>query len=370
MDSNEDSDDREEDVFILKKGFPIRTRKATYFVQSLIGEGTFGAVYRVIESTNDSKIHAMKIEKKTVNTSRSKLKTEIRILRLLANKMHFAKLIDEGCEVTFSFLIMDLLGKNLADLKKTQPNEGGHQVAFGPRLRLGTRHVTSRLTGCDLSNEENYQIFSLATGLNASSQCLEACRDLHNVGFIHRDVKPANFACGIEDRIKVIFMLDFGLSKNLRPEIDEEVSQAHRFKGTIRYASLACHKCEDMGPRDDCESWFYMMVDFVSPLSLPWRNAKNRRSVLRMKEEIHRDKMDWLLCGLKCKRSFAKIIKYIDGLKTMDPVDYTFLLKSVEEGAKEAKCDLSAPYDWEITSQEVVESLPNLSCEWLQDENK
>ncbi|KAK6750887.1 hypothetical protein RB195_002700 [Necator americanus] len=336
MDSNEDSDDREEDVFILKKGFPIRTRKATYFVQSLIGEGTFGAVYRVIESTNDSKIHAMKIEKKTVNTSRSKLKTEIRILRLLANKMHFAKLIDEGCEVTFSFLIMDLLGKNLADLKKTQPNE----------------------------------IFSLATGLNASSQCLEACRDLHNVGFIHRDVKPANFACGIEDRIKVIFMLDFGLSKNLRPEIDEEVSQAHRFKGTIRYASLACHKCEDMGPRDDCESWFYMMVDFVSPLSLPWRNAKNRRSVLRMKEEIHRDKMDWLLCGLKCKRSFAKIIKYIDGLKTMDPVDYTFLLKSVEEGAKEAKCDLSAPYDWEITSQEVVESLPNLSCEWLQDENK
>ncbi|ETN85988.1 hypothetical protein NECAME_16549 [Necator americanus] len=240
-----------------------------------------------------------------------------------------------------------------------------HDCRHFPRLPCGGQGRYESVLA-----QQRQEIFSLATGLNASSQCLEACRDLHNVGFIHRDVKPANFACGIEDRIKVIFMLDFGLSKNLRPEIDEEVSQAHRFKGTIRYASLACHKCEDMGPRDDCESWFYMMVDFVSPLSLPWRNAKNRRSVLRMKEEIHRDKMDWLLCGLKCKRSFAKIIKYIDGLKTMDPVDYTFLLKSVEEGAKEAKCDLSAPYDWEITSQEVVESLPNLSCEWLQDENK
>ncbi|RCN44256.1 hypothetical protein ANCCAN_09774 [Ancylostoma caninum] len=131
---------------------------------------------------------------------------------------------------------MELLGKNLADLKNSRPN----------------------------------QVFSLATGLGASCQCLEALRELHRAGFIHRDVKPANFACGKNERIRIIYMLDFGISKRLSPASAEEMSRGGRFKGslqgTIRYASIACHQCQELGPRDDCESWLYMMVDLISPM--------------------------------------------------------------------------------------------------------
>ncbi|EYC40165.1 hypothetical protein Y032_0626g823 [Ancylostoma ceylanicum] len=54
------------------------------------------------------------------------------------------------------------------------------------------------------AQSSNHQVFSLATGLGASCQCLEALRELHRAGFIHRDVKPANFACGKDERIRIV----------------------------------------------------------------------------------------------------------------------------------------------------------------------
>ncbi|EPB69182.1 hypothetical protein ANCCEY_11732 [Ancylostoma ceylanicum] len=146
-----------------------------------------------------------------------------------------------------------------------------------------------------------------------------------------------------------IYMLDFGISKRLCPTSADEMSLGGRFKGTIRYASMACHRCQELGPRDDCESWLYMMVDLVSPMSLPWRNAKNRNDVLQIKEEVRGEKLSLFLCGLKCKDGVVKIMRYIDNLKGTDEVDYSFLLETVEQDAKRAKCDISAPYDWEFS---------------------
>lgn len=45
-------------------------------------------------------------------------------------------------------------------------------------------------------------------------ECLEGIEDLHNVGFIHRDVKPSNFAMGRKPSVAhTVFMLDFGLAR-------------------------------------------------------------------------------------------------------------------------------------------------------------
>ncbi|EYC40164.1 hypothetical protein Y032_0626g822 [Ancylostoma ceylanicum] len=116
-------EEEEEEELVLEKGSFIRTPKATYSVHSLIGEGNFGAVYRVVDSNNPSRIYAMKIEKKMEDPTKSKLKMEIKILRSLGDKKHFTQLIDEGHQEAFSFLIMELLGKNLQDLKNGRPNQ-------------------------------------------------------------------------------------------------------------------------------------------------------------------------------------------------------------------------------------------------------
>uniref|UniRef100_A0A0M3HLB9 Protein kinase domain-containing protein n=1 Tax=Ascaris lumbricoides TaxID=6252 RepID=A0A0M3HLB9_ASCLU len=46
--------------------------------------------------------------------------------------------------------------------------------------------------------------------MRISQQALEGIWDLHLVGFIHRDIKPQNFAIGIGDKNDLIYVLDLG----------------------------------------------------------------------------------------------------------------------------------------------------------------
>lgn len=48
----------------------------------------------------------------------------------------------------------------------------------------------------DLRLEAQSKKFSLGTAISVGIKCLEALEDLHNVGYLHRDVKPGNFAIG------------------------------------------------------------------------------------------------------------------------------------------------------------------------------
>ncbi|WKY06904.1 hypothetical protein Q1695_006802 [Nippostrongylus brasiliensis] len=296
--------------FCLIKGTPIVTKKASYTVQGLVGEGSFGAVYKVTEK-DESRLFAMKCEAKA-SKSLPKLDVEKDILIQIGGRKHFTTLIDYGENKAFRYIIMELLGKNLSDLKKEQPAS----------------------------------VFSMSTGLKASQQCLMACRELHSIGYIHRDVKPANYAIGLNQNRKMIYLLDFGISRRYGIGPGESTRQVV-FKGTLPYASTSCHRCDELGPRDDCESWFYMLVDLISPMGLPWSMARDADAVLAMKENVMRGKVGMFLCGVKCKKILLKISRYLKKLTCHDKVDYALLLKIVDEAAQRCKCNLEAPFDWE-----------------------
>ncbi|KAJ1366793.1 hypothetical protein KIN20_027555 [Parelaphostrongylus tenuis] len=118
-------------------------------------------------------------------------------------------------------------------------------------------------------------------------------------------------------------------------------------KGTIRFASMACHRNVEMGPKDDCESWFYLILDITIPGGLLWKSKNEKDDVLKVKEQMRAEKRDAALGGVPRKEELSKMLDYIDSLKYHDHVDYDFIYKLSEQGAKSAGGDTKDPYDWE-----------------------
>lgn len=64
---------------------------------------------------------------------------------------------------TYNYIIMSLLGPSIADLRRLIPE----------------------------------QRFTLPTAIRLAVECLAAVANVHKIGFVHRDVKPSNFAIGL-----------------------------------------------------------------------------------------------------------------------------------------------------------------------------
>lgn len=57
--------------------------------------------------------------------------------------------------------------------------------------------------------------FSPSTGYYCAIQSLEAIRDLHDLGYVHRDIKPGNFVIGLPRTQfqNIVYMVDFGIAR-------------------------------------------------------------------------------------------------------------------------------------------------------------
>ena len=79
---------------------------------------------------------------------------------LLVGKEHVCRFIGCGRNDRFNYVVMQLQGRNLAELRRAQPRGA----------------------------------FSLSTSLRLGLQILKAIESIHEVGFLHRDVKPVNYS--------------------------------------------------------------------------------------------------------------------------------------------------------------------------------
>ncbi|KAH7719825.1 Protein C27D8.1 [Aphelenchoides avenae] len=319
---------------IVHVGSTVSSMKALYVVEKMLGEGGFGAVFRVHDAKDKAKRYAMKVEKTCKDPRKSKLKMEVQILRMVAQERaglsHFTQIVDKGKKPKYCFLVMTLVGKSLDDLKRKRYNN----------------------------------VFSSSTGLAVSLQCLEALEDLHKFGIIHRDIKPANYAIGLREKAHTVFILDFGIARKITH--DDGTLKAPRtkvaFKGTVRFAALSCHKCKELSSKDDCESWFYLLIDILNPNGLPWKKLADKNDVEQAKEDCHEGSRAPLYKGLELETdSLDKVFSYIISRRYVDRVDYQFIYESVKQVAASCKVNLDAPYDWEEqeSPQEAPESTAN-----------
>ncbi|GMS88763.1 hypothetical protein PENTCL1PPCAC_10938, partial [Pristionchus entomophagus] len=223
---------------------------------------------------------------------------------------HFLKMIDKGKTECFKFIVMTLVSHSLDDLR---------------------RHYLESL--------------AWSSTFNIALQTLKAIEDLHACGFLHRDIKPHNFAIGVPPKDTTIFMIDFGIARRY-VETDGKLRiprQGVRFLGTVRFASRSCHNEREQARKDDLESWCYMIIDLFNPDNITWRRVTVRTKVAVCKHQLftRADSKE-----IDAPKVMIKSIAYVNDLRYADAPDYEKIRGLLNDGAKEDKFDLTKKFDW------------------------
>lgn len=115
---------------------------------------------------------------------------------MATGKEHVCRFIGCGRNDRFNYVVMQLQGRNLAELRRAQPRGA----------------------------------FSLSTSLRLGLQILKAIESIHEVGFLHRDIKPVSCSCwqGHTCAIPRLFR-------------DSVIDPIHQFPVKLRHGSRAAH---------------------------------------------------------------------------------------------------------------------------------
>lgn len=238
-----------------------------------IGHGAFGDIYSGVYKRTGQK---MAIKKESTKSKYPQLHLEAKIYSILEGGMGIPKVYMKTTVQDNHVVAMDLLGPSLEDLF----NYCGRKFSVKTTMMLGIELITR----------------------------LEF---IHHRNFIHRDIKPDNFVMGIGERSNVVYVIDFGLSKQYRdpcqhrhipyPLVVLSITSRYRenknLTGTPRYASLSNHLGIEQSRRDDLESLGYVLIYFMRG-KLPWQglNATTKKQkynkILESKIEVRNDDDD------------------------------------------------------------------------------
>jgi eukaryotic-like serine/threonine-protein kinase len=187
-------------------------RLGAYEIQSLIGVGGMGEVYRALD-TRLGRTVAIKVLRTACSAdadAHERLEREARAVAAL-NHQHICTLYDVGHADGIDYLVMEhLTGETLAA-----------RIAKGP--------------------------LSIEQAIDLAIQIASALDSAHSVGIVHRDLKPGNIflaRTGAPVAATIAKLLDFGLAKPYAPVVETgsvapvgslELTQTGAFAGTIRY---------------------------------------------------------------------------------------------------------------------------------------
>lgn len=152
---------------LLQPGHVVKER---WKVVRKIGGGGFGEIYEGQDLITREQV-ALKVE--SARMPKQVLKMEVAVLKKLQGKEHVCRFIGCGRNDRFNYVVMQLQGKNLAELRRSQPRGA----------------------------------FSLSTTLRLGVQILKGIESIHSVGFLHRDIKPVSYKSMIKLNDEFIYMM-------------------------------------------------------------------------------------------------------------------------------------------------------------------
>ncbi|MCA9578050.1 MAG: serine/threonine protein kinase [Sandaracinaceae bacterium] len=188
-----------------------------YVIEGRIGEGGMGAVFRA-KDLRVGRIVALKTlhgEFQSDSHAVQRFEREARVMAAL-NHPGVVRVLDSGLiDARAAYLVMELLtGETLAD-------------ALDRERRL-----------------------TVPDACSAASQVLATLSAVHKGGFVHRDLKPANVFVAEVGPLRMVKLLDFGLSRETRRSA-VRLTNPGTVLGTPCYMSPALIRGQDPSPQSD-----------------------------------------------------------------------------------------------------------------------
>ncbi|OMJ66692.1 hypothetical protein SteCoe_36386 [Stentor coeruleus] len=259
-----------------------------YLIESLLGSGGFGSVYKATHLTTQLS-YAIKVDKKR----KGNVKQESAFLYELQGGEGIVKVYEAGETEEFTYMIMELLGPSLSKIQKQQ---GGK--------------------------------FSLDTVIPILIQSLYRLQYIHSFGVVHRDLKPQQFLVGPNNNL---YLVDYGLARKFIVQGTHIPYQSNCSRaGNSTYASLNNHIGIHQTRRDDIESLAYMAVSLMNG-RLPWQQSSRINSSVKW-NNVYKIKSTINLYELcqNCPSEFVMFIQYARALDFHEEPDYEYLRRLIK----------------------------------------
>jgi len=295
----------------LDENEKIFDKNFTILINKQLGKGGFGQIYLGRNFRENYPI-AIKVEE---SSNRSHLHLEYEILKEIQGGVGIPRIFKYKQGHNHNYLLMELLGKSL-----------------------------------DKLFSENDKSFSYKTIFQIGYQMVERIQYVHSKGYIHRDIKPGNFVIGRGEKSRIIYLIDFGLSKRyIDPQTEKHIPyrEGKGLTGTARYVSLFTHYGIEQARRDDIESIAFNLIYFAKG-KLPWQGVKTKNKKEKHKK-IMESKLAYspdILCS-NLPEEFVKLLKYSRKLEFEQEPDYQSIKLMFKNYIVKNGGVMDMEFDWE-----------------------
>lgn len=206
----------------------------------------------------------------------------------------------------------------------------GFPLIYEARTIKGLRYIAMQLLGH--SAIESFRAakkhFSMTTIVDIITQGLERLKAMHEIGYIHRDIKPQHLI--YEQGSQLIYLTDFGLSNS--PSYSSDLlgdGKSQKIVGNARFSGINAHVTPYHTKADDLESMIYVALYFIKG-TLPWDFLFDKDGDQWL--NIRDVKQAYIESG--CHDTlpvFHQVLSYLRSLRHNAKPDYDFVSSKIKE---------------------------------------